>query len=270
MDKTIKRLQAYLASPTEPEGKAITALATQEEKRLIKDILSRIERLKAEGMEKALFYDQHLELERAYKTKEITEEEYKNNPLKKAYEEYAQAIPYRVNDLSRPCLMRAIVTAQDYTSAVDKAIKRAEKLIKDIQKATDSNAETMALIADELISDICTLGYRLYRPQEWEEVGAFIVDTTEQINRLYEQIQEPPTDKANDTYYRQIEELQEAKRERVEERESWIYKADRAQSITERILGRIFPEQKPAIRRVNNQSAARAGGLLSIGTEPHF
>jgi hypothetical protein len=264
MDKTIKRLQAYLASPTEPEGKAITALATQEEKRLIKDILSRIERLKAEGMEKALFYDQHLELERAYKTKEITEEEYKNNPLKKAYEEYAQAIPYRVNDLSRPCLMRAIVTAQDYTSAVDKAIKRAEKLIKDIQKATDSNAETMALIADELISDICTLGYRLYRPQEWEEVGAFIVDTTEQINRLYEQIQEPPTDKANDTYYRQIEELQAAMRERVEERESWIYKADRAQSITERILGRIFPEQKPAIRRVITKARQEPEGFYLL------
>jgi len=97
MDKTIELLQAYLANPTEPEGKAITALATKEEKRLIKDILSRLESLKAEGMEKALFYNSDLERERAYRTKEITEQEYKSNPLRKAYEEYAQAIPYMAN-----------------------------------------------------------------------------------------------------------------------------------------------------------------------------
>jgi hypothetical protein len=34
MGTKIERLQAYLASPTEPEGKALTTLATKEEKLL--------------------------------------------------------------------------------------------------------------------------------------------------------------------------------------------------------------------------------------------
>ena len=93
IDETLKRWQAYIANPTEPEGKAIAAFATQEEKRLTKDILSRFERLKADGTEKALLYNQFGEVLRAYKTKEITEEEDKKDPLKKAYEDYAQAIP---------------------------------------------------------------------------------------------------------------------------------------------------------------------------------
>lgn len=249
ISQSIERLQAYLSNPTEPERKAITALAAREEKRLIKDILTRLERLKAEGREQALFYDAGLEIERAYRTKEITEDEYKNSPLKKAFEEHAQAIPFRASELSMPCLMRATVTAPDYTSAVDKAIRRAEKLIKDIQKAADSNAETTAFIVKELISYICSSAYALYNPQEWEEAGAFIADTTAKISRLYEQIQEPPTDKANDIYYKQIEELQAAQRELYKKQASKTYKEDKAQDITERILGRIFPEQKPAIRR---------------------
>lgn len=247
ISQSIERLQAYLSNPTEPERKAITALAAREEKRLIKDILTRLERLKAEGREQALFYDAGLEIERAFRTKEITEEEYKNNPLKKAFEEHAQAIPFRANELSMPCLMRATVTAPDYTSAVDKAIRRAEKLIKDIQKAADSNAETTAFIVKELISYICTSAYVIYHPQEWEEQYVFLKRNAEELNRLYKQIQGPPTDKANDIYYRQIEELEAAERELYKEQASKTYKEDKAQDITERILGRIFPEQKPAI-----------------------
>ena len=139
MNEKLERWQAYLANPTEPEGKAITALATQEEKRLIKDILSRLNHLKADGTDAALLYNQYGEALRAYKTKEITEEEYKNNPLKKAYEDYAQAIPYRVKDLGSYCIIRAIVNTPDYKRAVDNAIKRAEKLLKHVQKTTDIN-----------------------------------------------------------------------------------------------------------------------------------
>ena len=173
MDEKLERLQAYLANPTEPEGEAITALATQEEKRIIKDILSRFTRLKADGMEKALLYNQFGEARRAYETKEITEEEYKNNPLKKAYEDYAQAIPYRVKDLGSICIIRAIVNTPEYTRAVDKAIKRAEKLIKDIQKETGINAEETAFIVSDMIPEICELGYILYHPLEWEAYTAF-------------------------------------------------------------------------------------------------
>jgi hypothetical protein len=249
ISQSIERLQAYLSNPTEPERKAITALAAREEKRLIKDILTRLERLKAEGREQALFYDAGLEIERAYRTKEITEDEYKNSPLKKAFEEHAQAIPFRANELSMPCLMRATVTAPDYTSAVDKAIRRAEKLIKDIQKAADSNAETTAFIVKELISYICSSAYALYNPQEWREQFDSTKRIAEEIASLYKLIQEPATDKANNIYYQQIDELKVTERQLYEEQNSRTYKADRAQEITARILGRIFPEQKPAIRR---------------------
>lgn len=245
MDEKLERLQAYLANPTEPEGEAITALATQEEKRLIRDILSRFTRLKADGMEKALLYNQFGEARRAYETKEITEEEYKNNPLKKAYEDYAQAIPYRVKDLGSICIIRAIVNTPEYTRAVDKAIKRAEKLIKDIQKATGINAGETAFIAGDMIPEICELGYVLYHPLEWEAYTAFRKETEAEARRIVDNLQGPPTE----AYDRQINELYEGEARKAAEISSSIYKAKKARIITEQILNRIFPEQAPAIRQ---------------------
>jgi len=245
MDEKLERLQAYLANPTEPEGEAITALATQEEKRIIKDILSRFTRLKADGMEKALLYNQFGEARRAYETKEITEEEYKNNPLKKAYEDYAQAIPYRVKDLGSICIIRAIVNTPEYTRAVDKAIKRAEKLIKDIQKETGINAEETAFIVSDMIPEICELGYILYHPLEWEAYTAFRKETEAEARRIVDNLQGPPTE----AYDRQINELYEGEARKAAEFSSSIYKAKKARIITEQILNRIFPEQAPTIRQ---------------------
>lgn len=250
MDEKLERLQAYLANPTEPEGEAITALATQEEKRLIRDILSRFTRLKADGMEKALLYNQFGEARRAYETKEITEEEYKNNPLKKAYEDYAQAIPYRVKDLGSICIIRAIVNTPEYTRAVDKAIKRAEKLIKDIQKATGINAGETAFIAGDMIPEICELGYILYHPQEWDEHTAFKKEAQAKIKSAWDQAQDPPPDKGTVNFNRQMREITAAVEQEAVEFFSRIYKADKARSITELILSRIFPEQAPVIRQV--------------------
>ena len=209
MDETLERGLAYLANPTELGGEEITAFAAQEEKRLIKEIISRFKRLKADGTEKALFYKQLGEALRAYETKEITEEEYKNDPLKKAYEDHAIAIPFRAMQLGRTCIIRAIVNTPDYKRAVNTAIRRAEKHIKNIQKATDTNAEEIAFIAGYLIFEICDLGHMLYHPQEWE---------LETRNRKPAEF-------------------------------SSLYKLDKVRIITEQILSRIFPEQKQAIRR---------------------
>lgn len=249
LDSHTERLQAYLAAPTEAEGEAIKTLAAQKEKRLLKDITSRLESLKAAGMEQALFYNRLKEEERFYRAKEITEEEYKNNPLKKAYEDYAEAIPYKARDLSEPCLMKVIVTTPDYKSAIDKAIKRAEKLIKDIQKATGCNAETMAFIVSDLIPDICETGYVLYHPQEVEQQTAARQKKLDEIKDFTQQVNEPLEDEAFNAYQAHIEELFFALQQETKEYASRIYKASKARSITEQILSRIFPEQKIAIRR---------------------
>jgi len=133
-----------------------------------------------------------------------------------------------------------MVTTPDYTRAVDKAIKRAEKHIKDIQKATGINAEETAFIAGDIIPEICELGYILYHAQEWEHYTAFRQKTEAEYNRI---IQGPPTESNR----RQIAELDEALERKIAYFASTIYKAKKARIITEQILNRIFPEQKQAI-----------------------
>ena len=245
MDETLERGLAYLANPTELGGEEITAFATQEEKRLIEDITSRFKRLKADGTEKALFYNQYGEALRAYETKEITEEEYKNDPLKKAYEDHAIAIHFRAMQLGRPCILRAMVNTPDYERAVDNAIKRAEKHIKNIQKATVTNAEEIAFIAGYLMPEVFQFGYILYHAQEWEQYTAFMQKAKAEYDRIQANAQGPLTE----ADARRINELYEAQEQKAADLASSIYKAAKAQSITEQILSRIFPEQKQATRQ---------------------
>lgn len=58
-----------------------------------------ISRAIKDGMTAAIFYDSLREIRRLHYLKEITTEEYDNNPIKKAYSEYAGAIKFRVGDL---------------------------------------------------------------------------------------------------------------------------------------------------------------------------
>lgn len=248
INESLERWQAYLNNPTAPAEEAIIAFAAQEEKRLMKDISGRFKLLKENGTEKALFYNRYIETLRVYKTKEITEEEYKNNPLKKAYEDYAEAIPFRMTDLGSTCVIQATENTPDYKRAVDKAIKRAEKLITKIQKETGMNAEEMAFIAVDLIPAICELGYIIYHSQESDEYRAFKQKTESERKRISDKVQDPPTE-ADAAYIRQIKELNEAAERKWAEFESSFYKADKARSITEQILNRIFPEQKLVITR---------------------
>lgn len=260
MDESLELWQAYLNNPTAPAGEEIIAFAAQEEKRLIKDISGRFELLKKNGTAKALFYNRYIETLRVYKTKEITEEEYKNDPLKKAYDDYAEAIPFRMTDLGITCVVQA-TAIPDYKSAVDKAIKLADKLITRIQKATAMNAEETAFIAVDLIPAICELGYIIYHSQESNEYRAFKQKTEAERKRISDKVQDPPTE-ADAAYIRQIKELNEAAERKWAEFESGFYKADKAQRITEQILNRIFPEQKPAIRRAIEKQQEPEGFFL--------
>ena len=247
INESLERWQAYLNNPTAPAEEAIIAFAAQEEKRLIKEIIGRFKLLKENGTENALFYNQTDEQRRAYETKEITEEEYKNNPLKKAYSDYAEAIPYRMTDLGAACVIQAAATP-DYKSAVDKAIKRAEQLITKIQKETGTNAEEMAFIADEFIPHICFYGYIIYHPQEWKKYRAFLKKDSDRLRLIIDNLPPPPST-PDSTLDSQIKELVDERATKKAEFERGFYKWYEARSITEQLLNRIFPEQKLVITR---------------------
>ena len=246
INESLERWQAYLNNPTAPAEEAIIAFAAQEEKRLIKDISGRFKLLKETGTEKALFYNQLEEQRRAYETKEITEEEYKNNPLKKAYSDYVEAIPYRMTDLGTTCVIQATENTPDYKRAVDKAIKRAEKLITKIQKETGMNAEEMAFIAAEFIPHICFYGYIIYHPQEWKKYRAVLKKDSDRLRLIIDNLPPPPST-PDSTLDSQIKELVDERATKKAEFERGFYKWYEARSITEQILNRIFPEQKQAI-----------------------
>jgi len=249
--EVIDQAQAYIDDPSEPLRKELVTLAKLGEKGLLAEIFSRMARLKEDGMEKALFYNPNAEINRIYQSKEITHDEYLNNPLKKVFEEYAAAVPFRINDLSRPCVLFAVSAAggaSDYQRSTNKAIKQAEKYIKLIHETTACNAEVLTWITSRLVDNVCNTAYDVYHPQEWQEMQECTEKYASQSARVMELIEEPCTDAKNDEIYKERDFLTDEYFARITEREKQVYKADQAQEITAQILGRIFPGLKPAIR----------------------
>lgn len=202
-----------------------------------------IKRAIKENMEQAIFYDGGTEIGRLYR-KEITHEEYENSPIKKAHDEYAGAIKFRVADLDLACILEAIAKPAKiptYKVALNGALRHAQKHIKAICKETNCNAEIAAFITVELIGRICRITYGVYHQEEFDELQKSIDDYSTGVNNVMKLITQPCSDPKNDKYYKKRDELEKEFIEKQQKYSSQIYKINEVDSITEKIIKKIFP-----------------------------
>lgn len=251
MDTIYTEIHAYLENPTEQQRERLIKKAKAEADSGIKNIYSNFKWLKDNSLEEALFYNPGKEIERAYRTKEITKEEMLNNPLKAVYERYVLPINYGVIELEYPAAALAALdkTQPDYKQAINKAVKIAEDFIQKVQKKTKCSLGQLAFITKDYISHIYANCYNIYHQREYQQLSDTIRVWTEKTEKIETLIKEPVTDRENDIYYNQLEEI-----EKEFERQSEVYyynayKAEEARDITEEILKRIFPGNTELIRK---------------------
>ena len=128
-----------------------------------------------EKVEEAFFYNSGKEIHRLHAKKEITKEEYENNPLRIAYLGYVGGLPYRAGDLSFYCIIEALSSfkrAPGIKSTTNKAIEIAKGELKHIYSETNANMNIMALYARNLFDSILFYSYILFEYKEWEAVSA--------------------------------------------------------------------------------------------------
>src|SRR5690625_2504324 len=76
-------------------------------------VIDSINRAVKEDMEEAIYYSPERDIYRVFELKEITQEEYDNNPVKLAHDEYAGAIKHRVGDLDLISVLEAITATKN-------------------------------------------------------------------------------------------------------------------------------------------------------------
>lgn len=244
MDISYEQIHAYLDNPTERQREELRAIAKKELLDALSLIVNNINKLKAKGLEEALFYNPGRELERVYRTKEITKTELESNPLKAAYEKYVLPITYGVVNLAYPAVFLAIladIPPLTYEKAETLAIKNAEKYIEKIQKETGCTIDQTAYIMKDFIRYIQTLVYDAYHKKEYIALAQSIRTWQEETARIEAFIKEPVTDKENDVYYKQIEELENEYHKQSEEYQRNTDKREQARAILAGILKRLYP-----------------------------
>lgn len=252
MNISYEQIHAYLDNPTEQQREELRAIAKKELLDALSLIVNNINKLKAKGLEEALFYNPGRELEKVYRTKEITKAELEANPLKAAYEKYVLPITYGVVNLSYPAVLLAIladIPPLTYEKAEALAIKNAEKYIEKIQKETGSNIDQIARIMRDFIRHIHTLVYDAYHKKEYNALAQIIRTWQEETARIETFIKEPVTDKENDVYYKQLEDLENEYRKQSEAYDRNIDRREQARAILAGILKRLFPGNTELIRK---------------------
>jgi len=203
-----------------------------------------IKRAIKEKMTDAIFYDSGHELYRLYHLKEITQEEYENNPVKKAHDEYAGEIKYRVGNLDIASVLWAITannSVPDYKTALNAALDRAEQHIATICKETGCAADIAAFITRGLIERVCKIVFDVYHPKEFDELQSRIEQHTAQWSNLFEQLKDAKTVEEKDLFRT---ELDKAEKEFNDYCAAYNRKIDRAEGvdeITAAIIKRLFP-----------------------------
>lgn len=200
-----------------------------------------------EGMEEAIFYNPAKDIYRLFDLKEITEDEYNNNPIKKAYDEYAGAIIFRFGDLDISCVLTAITETDNiptYKNAVKKALKIAENHIKTLCKETGCNIKIASYFGRELIKRTCSIAYDIYHREEFDEFHSYITQNSKMSMSLLESITLPTNDPKNDEYYKEKDRLEKELNKKIAQYQKNIYKADEVTEITEAIIIRLFPGEE--------------------------
>jgi len=243
-------IHAYLENPTEQQREDLKAKAKKQGKAGFKTICINYKWLKDNGLEEALFYNPGKEIEKAYKTKEITREEMLNNPLKAVYEKYVLPISYGLVEMEYPAAALAALdkTQPDYEQAIKKAEKIAESFLKAIQEKTGCTPRQLAIISKDYIWRIYADCYNIYHKPEYEQLSLAIKEYTEKTAEIENRIKDPVTDKENDIFYSELDELEKEFNRLSEIHYYKTHQIEEARKKTKEILQRIFPGKADLIR----------------------
>jgi len=243
-------IHAYLENPTEQQRERLIKKAKAEADSGIKNIYSNFKWLKDNGLEEALFYNPGKETEKAYKTKEITREEMLNNPLRAVYEKYVMPISYGLVEMEYPAAALAALdkTQPDYEQAINKAEKIAESFLKAIQEKTGCTLRQLAIISKDYIWRIYADCYNIYHKPEYQQMSLIIKEYAEKTAEIENRIKEPVTDRENDIFYDELNEIEKEFNRLSEINYYKTHQIEEAREKTEEILQRIFPGKADLIR----------------------
>ena len=250
METIYTEIHAYLENPTEQQREDLKAKAKKQGKAGFKKICINYKWLKDNGLEEALFYNPGKETEKAYKTKEITREEMLNNPLRAVYEKYVMPISYGLVEMEYPAAALAALdkTQPDYEQAINKAEKIAESFLKAIQEKTGCTLRQLAIISKDYIWRIYADCYNIYHKPEYEQLSLAIKEYAEKTAEIENRIKDPVTDKENDIFYSELDELEKEFNRLSEISYYKTHQIEEARKKTKEILQRIFPGKADLIR----------------------
>ena len=243
-------IHAYLENPTEQQREYLKAKAEKQGQAGLKTICINYKWLKDNSLEEALFYNPGKETEKAYKTKEITREEMLNNPLRAVYEKYVLPISYGLVEMEYPAAALAALdkTQPDYEQAINKAEKIAESFLKAIQEKTGCTPRQLALISKDYIWRIYADCYNIYHKPEYQQMSLIIKEYTEKTAEIENRIKDPVTDRENDIFYSELDELEKEFNRLSEIHYYKTHQIEEAREKTKEILQRIFPGKADLIR----------------------
>ena len=250
METIYTEIHAYLENPTEQQREDLKAKAKKQGKAGFKTICINYKWLKDNGQEEALFYNPGKEIEKAYKTKEITREEMINNPLKAVYEKYVLPISYGLVEMGYPAAALAALdkTQPDYEQAIKKAEKIAEGFLKAIQEKTGCTLRQLAIISKDYIWRIYADCYNIYHKPEYQQMSLIIKEYAEKTAEIENRIKEPVTDRENDIFYDELNEIEKEFNRLSEIHYYKTHQIEEARKKTKEILQRIFPGKADLIR----------------------
>lgn len=250
METIYTEIHAYLENPTEQQREDLKAKAKKQGKAGFKTICINYKWLKDNGLEEALFYNPGKEIEKVYKTKEITREEMLNNPLKAVYEKYVLPISYGLVEMEYPAAALAALdkTQPDYEQAIKKAEKIAEGFLKAIQEKTGCTLRQLAIISKDYIWRIYADCYNIYHKPEYQQMSLIIKEYAEKTAEIENRIKEPVTDRENDIFYDELNEIEKEFNRLSEIHYYKTHQIEEARKKTKEILQRIFPGKADLIR----------------------
>jgi len=133
-----------------------------------------------------------------------------NNPLKAVYDKYVLPISYGLVEMEYPAAALAALdkTQPDYEQAIKKAEKIAEGFLKAIQEKTGCTLRQLAIISKDYIWRIYADCYNIYHKPEYQQMSLIIKEYTEKTAEIENRIKDPVTDRENDIFYSELDELE--------------------------------------------------------------
>ena len=202
----------------------------------IDEVVALVKRAVQENKEKSLVYDELQELKPFFIS-------YPSEQL----DEYLRTIRSKTTSLDGICLLQVILPAKklpSYQQATDKAIKKAEVLIKKISKATGCNAETAGFLTELLIQSICHTTYYLYNQELYINFQNKSTEIATKVEAVLKQVTEPIKDKKNDRYYNERDRLMVDLNKVINDLFASMYNYNKADRIAAGIISKLYPEQE--------------------------